>query len=255
MNYHAYGESGAPVLVLIHPSAVTWDYFERVIPLLEQDYHLFVPVLPGYDLSNDSDFTSVEQIAAELAEQLLEQGVTEAAAIYGCSMGGSITLRMAVDGKLPAGHYILDGGITPYQLPWLLTRLIALRDFGMMAMGKLGGEKLMVKAFSSSDYSDEDYKYLAEILRHCSCKTLWNTFDSCNNYKMPKEVMRFKGAVHYWYGAKERKARDWDLKYMRKFVPDTEFREFPGIDHTDLAFFHPEQFVEAIRRTLEGQAK
>ena len=112
MNYHAYGESGAPVLVLIHPSAVTWDYFERVIPLLKQDYHLFVPVLPGYDLSNDSVFTSVEQIAAELAEQLLEQGVTEAAAIYGCSMGGSITLRMAVDGKLPVKHYIMDGGPT-----------------------------------------------------------------------------------------------------------------------------------------------
>ena len=139
-------------------------------------------------------------------------------------------------------------------MPWLLTRFIALRDFGMMAMGKLGGEKLMAKAFSSSDYTDEDYKYLAQILRHCSCKTLWNTFDSCNNYKMPKEALRFHGAVHYWYGEKEKKARDWDIKYMRKFVPDTEFREFPGIDHADLAFFHPEQFAEAIRRTLEGQA-
>lgn len=51
---------------MIHPSVVKWDYFETVIPLLEKKYHLLVPALPGYDFENDSDFTSVEQIASEL---------------------------------------------------------------------------------------------------------------------------------------------------------------------------------------------
>ena len=41
-----------------------WDYFENVIPLLQKKYHLLVPALPGYDFEDDSDFTSVEQIAA-----------------------------------------------------------------------------------------------------------------------------------------------------------------------------------------------
>lgn len=50
--------------MLIHPSVVKWDYFENVIPLLQEKYHLLIPALPGYDFENDSDFTSVEQIAS-----------------------------------------------------------------------------------------------------------------------------------------------------------------------------------------------
>ena len=246
MRIYEYGKENPECILLIHPSLVTWDYFECVIPLLEKQHHLLLPALPGYDLNDDSEFSSVEQIASKLADEILKKGIKELKAIYGCSMGGSIALRMAADGKLKAKNYIMDGGITPYQLPWILTRFIAVRDFGMMALGKLGGEKLIVKAFSSTQYSEEDLKYVAKILRHCTYKTLWNTFDSCNNYKMPKKIMRFTGKVHYWYAEKERKARDWDMKYMKKFVPDTVFKSFKGMDHGDMALFYPERMAQEL---------
>ena len=246
MKIYEYGEENPECILLIHPSLVTWDYFENVIPLLEEHYHLLIPAIPGYDLKDDSQFSTVEKVASQLADELLQKGIREVKAIYGCSMGGSIVLRMAADGKLKAQHYVMDGGITPYQLPWILTRLIALRDFGMMALGKLGGERLIVKAFSSSQYSEEDLKYVANIFRHCTYKTLWNTFDSCNNYQMPKKVLRFPGKMHYWYAEKERKARDWDLKYMKKFVPDTVFTCFGGMDHGDMALFCPERMAQEL---------
>ena len=246
MRIHEYGQENRECILLIHPSLVTWDYFENVIPLLEKDYHLLIPALPGYDLQDDSEFNSVVRIASELADALLQKNIHEVKAIYGCSMGGSIALRMAADGKLKAQHYVMDGGITPYQLPWILTRFLALRDFGMMALGKLGGEKMIVKAFSSTEYSEKDLKYVANIFRHCTYRTLWNTFDSCNNYQMPKQPMHFPGKVHYWYAEKERKARNWDLKYMEKFVPETVFRSFDGMDHGDMALFYPEQMAQEL---------
>ena len=140
MRIYEYGKENPECILLIHPSLVTWDYFEYVIPLLEKRYHMLIPALPGYDLNDDSEFSTVEQIASELADDILKRGILEVKAIYGCSMGGSIALRMAADGKLKAKNYIMDGGITPYQLPWILTRFIAVRDFGMMALGKLGGK-------------------------------------------------------------------------------------------------------------------
>jgi len=248
MVIHEYGEQNPESILLIHPSLVTWDYFENVIPLLEKQFHLLIPALPGYNLNDDSEFSSVEKIASELADDIRRKGIREVKTVYGCSMGGSIVLRMAVDGKLKVRNYIMDGGITPYQLPWILTRLIALRDFGRMALGKLGGEKIIVKAFSSSQYSKEDLQYVATIFRHCTYKTLWNTFDSCNNYTMPKETMRFSGKVYYWYAEKERRARDLDLKYMKKFVPDTVFRCFEGMDHGDMALFYPERMAQEMLR-------
>ena len=102
MRLYEYGQENRECILLIHPSLVTWDYFENVIPLLKKDYHLLIPALPGYDLQDDSEFSSVERIASELADTLLQKGIHDAKAIYGCSMGGSIVLRMAADGKLKA---------------------------------------------------------------------------------------------------------------------------------------------------------
>ena len=90
MNIHEFGKENREIILLIHPSVVKWDYFENVIPLLQKKYHLLVPALPGYDFENDSDFTSVEQIASELNAWLKAEGYTELYAVYGCSMGGSI---------------------------------------------------------------------------------------------------------------------------------------------------------------------
>ena len=64
MNIHEFGKKNNEIILLIHPSIVKQDYFENVIPLLQEKYHLLIPALPGYDFENDSDFTSVEQIGS-----------------------------------------------------------------------------------------------------------------------------------------------------------------------------------------------
>ena len=156
MRIYEFGKENPECILLIHPSLVTWDYFEYDTPLLETHYRLMIPALPGYDLMDDSEFSSVEAIALKLADELADRGIHEVNTIYGCSMGGSIAFRMATDGRVRIKNIVMDGGITPYQLPRILTRLIALRDFGLMALGKIGGEKLMIKAFSSSQFSEED---------------------------------------------------------------------------------------------------
>ena len=138
VNIHEFGKENKKTLLLIHPSVVKWDYFENVIPLLQGNYHLLIPALPGYDFENNSDFTSVEQIASELNIWLKEEGYTELYAVYGCSMGSSIALMVALGQMIKINHCIMDGGITPYQLPWIMTRFIALKDY-MMMIGRTGG--------------------------------------------------------------------------------------------------------------------
>ena len=77
MRIYEYGKENPECILLIHPSMVTWDYFAYVIPLLEKHYHLLIPALPGYDLNDDSEFSSVEQIASELADDILKRGIQE----------------------------------------------------------------------------------------------------------------------------------------------------------------------------------
>ena len=185
MTIHEFGKENEKVILLIHPSVVKWDYFEYVIPLLEKDYRLIVPALPGYDFDEESDFTSVEQVAVD--------------------------------------HCVMDGGITPYRLPWVVTRVIALKDYMMMMLGRIGGVGLLEKAFSTDEYSKEDLEYVSEVLKHCSRRTIWRTFYSCNNYKLPDPIPQINTKIHYWFAENEQKARKADIKYMKEFFPDTVF--------------------------------
>ena len=94
MTFHEFGTDNEKTVVLIHPSLVMWDYFEYVIPLMKDRFHLIIPALPGYDKEQDGDFTSVETIASELEDWLIDHGHREISCIYGCSMGGAVVARV-----------------------------------------------------------------------------------------------------------------------------------------------------------------
>lgn len=250
LTVHEFGKSNHKVVILIHPSMVYWDYFEDVIPFLEQKYHLLIPSIPGYDTQSTSDFTSIETIAEQILNYLKKHKIKKVAAVYGCSMGGGIALRMAAKQVINIENVIMDGGITPYQLPWIITRFIAIRDFAMLALGKLGGVKVIAKAFTSENWEQEDLSYIVDVMKHTSYKTLWRTFDSCNNYKMPKHNIDLKANIYYWCAEKEFKERAWDIRYMRKFFPKTYFFRIPEIGHAAFAIKQPKRFAHEIMKVI-----
>lgn len=252
MTIHEYGAGREKVIVLIHPSVVMWDYFSYIIPLLQKNYHLIIPALPGYDKECPEDnFTSVEEIAGDLAEWLAIHSIKAVDILYGCSMGGAVVLKMLADRKVVVKNAVCDGGITPYQLPWLITRVIAIKDFLLVSMGKIGGLGLLEKAFSTDEYSKEDLKYIAKVFRMISYKTIWNTFESCNNYDMPKDMPAYTGRLQYWYGDKEAKDRARDIKYVKSHFPDTELIECKNMGHASMASLYPQEMVKRLERILE----
>lgn len=244
MTIHEFGKENEKIILLIHPSVVKWDYFEYVIPLLEKDYRLIVPALPGYEFDMEDDFTSVEQVAEDLVNWLVKNDINRLYAVYGCSMGGSIALLTSLQKQVAVDHCVMDGGITPYRLPWFVTRIIALKDYLMMMLGRIGGVGLLEKAFSTDEYSKEDMEYVSDVLRHCSRRTLWRTFDSCNNYKLPDPIPQINTKIHYWFAENEQKARKADIKYMKDFFPDTVFGKYPNLGHAGLVLLKPELFAK-----------
>lgn len=154
---------------------------------------------------------------------------------------------MLADDRLKIKSAVIDGGITPYHLPRFITRFIALRDFLMVSMGKIGGIKLLEKAFDTDDYSDEDLRYVVKVLDMISAKTIWRTFDSCNNYSMLEPVKTDCEKVEYWFSESEVKARKLDIAYIRKTFPQARFRKIKNVGHGGLASLYPEKLVKGIK--------
>ena len=74
-------------------------------------------VYDGHQPEYPGDFTSVEQTVDAVISYLKSCGISQLDGVYGCSMGGACLTRMLALGEMPIGRAIIDGGITPYQMP------------------------------------------------------------------------------------------------------------------------------------------
>lgn len=249
MNIHEFGQENRECVLFLHASCTGWDFYEESIRLLAQRYHVIVPAMPGHDLTTNEDYTSVEEITEALENWLLARGYSRVHGLYGLSMGGSMVIRLLADNKIQFDKAVIDAGITPYQLPWILTRFIAVRDFLMVELGK-HSRRLLELAYPLEKYGAEDLDWMERMLKHMSARTIWRVFDSCNNYSMPKPVPVPSTEIQYWYGSLEKKARAWDIDYVKKNFPGTKFVEIGGLDHAEYALLHPEEFTARINLFL-----
>ncbi|CAB1244355.1 alpha/beta fold hydrolase [Clostridium sp. MT-14] len=136
MNIYEFGVEYDKILILFHGACMSWKWYEPSIKILKNYFHVIIPALPGHDLTNNSYFTSIEDVCRKMEEWLLQKGYQAIDILYGLSAGGGLAIRMLSDSKLTIRNIVIDGGITPYQLPYLITRMLAVRDFLIIEIAK-----------------------------------------------------------------------------------------------------------------------
>ena len=98
--------------------------FADTIAILSKRWHIFQVVFDGHQPEYPGDFTSVEQTVDEVTQYLNIHGISHLDAAYGCSLGGACLTRLLALGEISVGRAIIDGGMTPYRLPFLVRKLL-----------------------------------------------------------------------------------------------------------------------------------
>ena len=183
----------------------------------------------------------------QLEDELRDRGLRDVFCLYGLSMGGALALRMLANGRVHFQYAVIDGGITPYELPWLVTRLILLKDVAMTLLGR-SSRRLLAMAFPPGRYAPEMADGMFRLLRHMPVRGIWRAYDSTDNYTMPTPFPALDTHIAYWYGSEEKRERKLDIQYMARHIPDVQFEEIPGVAHAELICTHPEEFADYFAR-------
>ena len=257
MRVLEYGKSNRKTLLFLPCTAEPEGAFTASVALLAQDYHVLQVVYDGHGETGE-DFVSVERTVDEVTRWLQKHSFSSLDAAYGCSLGGACLTRLLALGNISITQAIIDGGITPYQLPALLCRLACLRDFlGFKLLA--GNRKLLEAAYPPEQYTlpghdpVKEYDALEKYLKTYSNRTIHNIFWSANNFTLPKRSAQTGFSLVYWYGEKEKKARRKNMQFVEQYFPQTHTICIPKMEHAELVMIHPQEFYRRVKETFEGE--
>ena len=258
MIIHEYGKENEKHLLFYQGSCEPWEKFAEAARLLGQEFHVMLVTPDGHDPEEHTDFISVEKTVDDTVSWLLAKGIDHLDAVYGLSFGGGMVIHMLSTGKMTADKAIIDAGTAPYVYPCWICKLIGVRDFVMLKIGR-SSVKLMELSFPperfarNTENAREEYKEVQRYLKTYSNKTIWNIFWSANNYTVPKTAPILQTKIQFWVGTDEWGSRFRDLKWAKRYLPQIEVIKIPGMMHGEYVMMHPQEFSAQALAFLGGQ--
>ena len=260
MRIHEFGEMNEKKMLFFQGSCEPWQEFSYAAKLLANKYHVFLVTPDGHDPQEGNDFISVEKTVKDTIDWLKERKIDHLQALYGLSFGGAMALCFLVSQEIKTDKAIIDAGTAPYLYPKWLCRLICVRDFMMLLIGRSSLTAMKI-AFPPEHFArdianaDEEYRQIKAYLKTYSWKTIWNIFWSANNYRVVMSAPRMESEIQFWVGTKEWGSRYRDLKWYRNYLPQMEVIRIPGMMHGELVMMHPEEFYERAMTFLADTEK
>ena len=177
MTIRELGQQNKRILLFFPGSCEPWQEFAYAARELEARFHVLLVTPDGHDPEEHTDFISVEKTVDDTVCWLKEHGINRLDALYGLSFGGGMAVRFLTMQDIPAERVIIDAGTAPYRFPRWVCKLICVRDYLMLKIGR-ASIAAMESAFPPERFArdpahaKEEYEDMRKYLKPFSNKTI-----------------------------------------------------------------------------------
>lgn len=255
LHYTVHGKAEKDIL-LIHGIAANIYCWRNLIPLLSKDYRVWAIDLKGFGQSDKpmkSDYGLKAQ--AELVSSFIQQEIKKTVTLVGSSMGGAISLELALKYPEKVQKLILISPAYDSNLVWLdprkykilmpFTKMLANPVFAKSVIKTIYGKKIDTSAETIQAYLSP---YLQDRSSHYA---LMESFSAITDKTLKGRMRGLKIPTLFIWGQNDRAVPVTFAKEAQKLVPYSRLVIHPHGGH-HLQEEEPQWLAEQI---TDGNAK
>lgn len=242
MYIKEFGDRLKKTVILLHGGGLSWWSYRRLITLIENDYHIVLPVLDGH-AGSDRPFTSIEDNARELVDYIDGQYGGHVFLIGGLSLGGQILLDMISIREDICSFAIVESALViPMRVTGSLIDTAVRMSYPLISQKWFA--KMQFRYLRLPDELFEDYfRDTAKITR-----LDMTAFMKANtSYTLKDPVRQAKGKVLISAGGKELLRMKRSAKLIHKAIKNSSLDIIPGYVHGELSISHPDRYAELMK--------
>ena len=240
MEYRVFGNESAPTLLLIPGLGVSYEIFLPLTDLLKDKFRIIAVEVDGFTLGVHTQFTSVDDQAAQVIAYVKERLCGHLDCAYGLSLGGKILSRVLERNEVTIDHAILDAAPLLPLPKWLVGPLRYYQCANVWTCYHWTGFWRWV---FHSHYFDVLLDECKKVYPFGGGRAVLYGYKSVYTNKLES----IHGAdIHYWHGSLEAFVAKPQAEHLKKICPEVHIEVFPKHNHGQLLVDHPEEVASRI---------
>lgn len=254
MRILEYGDISNPAIMLIHGFESPYQIWNDYIEHYKFKYHILVPILPGHDVEEKSEFISLAATSQEIERYCISKSIHHLFAVYGMSMGGVLAAHLWQNRRLTFEKVILESSPILSFEAWV-TRILTKQYLSLTKKARARDERTVQHAINSmvtEDMLDEFLKLLDGI----SDDTIKNYLREVGSYKLPTDINTPNTQLFYFYGGKMNEFVFRNAaKYLKEHYENVTTVCLKGKGHCEDALLHPKQRIKQLDQILNYERR
>ncbi len=248
MQVREYGSGERETLIFLHGGGLSWWNYREAAELLQDEYHIILPILDGH-AGSDRPFTSIEENAAEIISWIDAHCGGSVRLIGGLSLGGQILLEMLSQRRGLCAHALIESAAA---IPSRLTNALIAPAFGS-SYGLIRNRGFARAQFQSLHIKPELFEdYYRDTCRIKKSDMI--AFMKANtSYALKDTIGSSDADIHIYYGGRETGEIRRSAERIGKLLPAGRVHCLRDFRHGDLSINHPRDYAEIVRRMTGGR--
>ncbi|MDB8658209.1 alpha/beta fold hydrolase [Streptococcus anginosus] len=245
MKYKEYGLKNKDIIILLHGGGLSWWNYIDEIGLLEDEFHIVIPILDGHS-DSDTNFISIENNASEIINFINENYNGKVKLIGGLSLGGQVLLEILSRNPNICEYAVIESALViPMKFTYKMIEPIFNLTYGLTKkswFSKLQFKNLKIKNSLYDLYYEDTCKI--------SKNNLIAFMKSNSSYELKDTLSRTRAKVLILVGRKERSIMKKSAVKIAELIPNSELEILQGYYHGDISINHADDYVERVKRLV-----